>query len=111
MKITRRQFAVLGVAAPAGFLSANSRETSGASGQVFERRVYARSGVIPPSSVLRRAGMARFDRHEDERHVEFWIPFDSLGERTRAWDRFNCDPEWCALRARGDVRLEEISFS
>jgi hypothetical protein len=67
--------------------------------------------VVPPASALRKCGIERFDRHEDGRHVEFRIPFDSLAERTRAWDRFNSDPEWCALRAAGDVRLREISFS
>jgi hypothetical protein len=59
---------------------------------------------------MRRCGIERFERHEDDRHVEFRIAFRSLAERTRVWDRFNSDPEWCALRSRGDVRLREISF-
>jgi hypothetical protein len=59
---------------------------------------------------MRRCGLERFERHEDERHVEFRISFNSLAERTRAWDRFNSDPEWRALRSDGDVLLRKISF-
>jgi hypothetical protein len=37
--------------------------------------------------------------------------FGSFAERTRAWDRFNTDPEWRALREAGCVGLQEISFT
>lgn len=40
--------------------------------------------------------------------IEYQVAFTSLEARARAWDRFNCDPEWCALRATGSVRLREI---
>jgi hypothetical protein len=116
VKVTRRQFAgFIGVATAACGSGAGEIEATGGGvreiGTLVEQRVYDCAGVVPPDSVLRRCGIAKFERHAGERHVEYRIEFDSLAERTRAWDRFNCDPEWCALRAGGDVRLKEISFS
>jgi hypothetical protein len=77
---------------------------------MVERRVYHRAGVVPPESVLRKCGLDRFHRHDGLKHVTFLMRFGSPAERTRAWDRFNADPEWCALRESGYVRLQEISF-
>ena len=110
MTFTRRQFAAFLGVAPAGLFGEHAKPLC-KSGRILERRIYDRAGVVPPRSVLRRSGIERFARREGKRHVEFRIQFDSLGERTRAWDRFNSDPEWCALRAGGDVRLTKIMFA
>jgi len=36
------------------------------------------------------------------------LPFDSLEQRALAWDRFNADPEWIAIRSQ--VRLSEVTI-
>lgn len=77
---------------------------------IVERRVYDRAGAIPPDFVLRRSGIHWFTRRDEPGRVTFLIRFASPVERARAWDRFNTDPEWCALRERGPVQLQEISF-
>jgi hypothetical protein len=53
--------------------------------------------VAQPSSVETRTGTATII-----------IPFPSLKQRTKLWDRLNCDPEW-AILAKG-VRLCEMTI-
>jgi len=77
---------------------------------MVERRVYHRAGVVPPESALRRSGIHAFHRRDEPARVTLLMRFGSPAERTRAWDRFNTDPEWCGLRESGPVRLQEISF-
>ena len=77
---------------------------------VVERRVYDRAGAVPPASLLRRCGIHSFHRHDRLSRVTFLMRFASPTERVHAWDRFNTDPEWCALRESGPVLLKEISF-
>ena len=40
----------------------------------------------------------------------YLIPFESLKARQRAWDAFNADPDWHALREAGPVNVKEISL-
>jgi hypothetical protein len=40
--------------------------------------------------------------------VTYSISFASVEARVQAWDRFNADPDWCALRDGGNVALQEI---
>jgi hypothetical protein len=105
MDLSRRQFVgLLGV-------SRVAFSTPAARGEpIVERRVYDHASVIPPESVLKRCGLHRFRRYDGPERVTFLVRFASTGERARAWDRFNTDPEWCRLRAGGDVRLKELSF-
>jgi hypothetical protein len=77
---------------------------------VIERRVYDRRGAVPPVRVMRRCGIALLSSENAGTEVVLKISFPSLAERTCAWDRFNSDPEWCALRATRAVRLTEISI-
>lgn len=121
---SRRQFVfVLAGAAAARRTFAQGRAKRSIDAErrtIVERRVYDRSGVVPPASVLRRCGLDRFHRHDEPPSatlksgtlspVTFLMLFASLEERARAWDRFNTDPEWCRLRESGPVRLQEISF-
>jgi hypothetical protein len=101
MRLSRRAFA-LGLTAAAFALS------EGASPQVTERRVYGRGSILPPREALDRTGIRPASIRPTPQGVEYLIPFDSLEARAKAWDRFNTDPEWCALRAHGKLRLREI---
>jgi hypothetical protein len=95
MRITRREFAY-GVAGTA------FAATVGPS--IHERRVYAPGSILPPLEILRRNGI----RPAVIKGAEYLIPFVSLEERTRAWDRFNTDEAWCTMRDAGRVALKEI---
>ena len=75
---------------------------------VWERRVYAAGSDVPPPAVLRRNGIHVESIRHTQRGAEYLIAFDSLASRSRAWDRFNTDPAWCAIRGQGNVRLHEI---
>jgi hypothetical protein len=97
MRITRREFAygiagtaVAATAAPAPLIS--------------ERRVYAPGSVLPPLEILWRHGI----QPVSVTGGEYLIPFASLEARARAWDRFNTDDVWCAMRDAGSVTLKEI---
>jgi hypothetical protein len=97
MRITRREFAY-GIAGTA--LTA----TAAGPPFIYERRVYAPGSTLPPAEILSRHGI----RPVSVKGTEYLIPFASLEARTRAWDRFNTDDFWCALRDRGSVTLKEI---
>jgi len=77
---------------------------------VVELRVYDRAGAVPPVSILRRCGIRPVSFEKTGSDVELTFSFRSLAERVRAWDRFNSDPEWCALREGREVRLSEIAI-
>ena len=98
MRITRREFAY-GVAGTA--LAAAAAEPP----LIYERRVYAKGSTLPPPEILRRHGI----RPVSVKGTEYLIPFASLEARTRVWDRFNNDEDWCTIRDAGSVALKEIS--
>ena len=98
MRITRREFAY-GIAGTA--LAATL-----APPPIHERRVYAEGSILPPPEILRRHGI----RPASIKGAEYLIPFASLEARTRAWDRFNTDDVWCAMRDAGSVTLKEIQI-
>ncbi len=111
MDVTRRHFGrTLGVAPlllrPAFATPATSTSTDA----VIERRVYDRAGAVPPVSILRRCGLRLVSSENAGGDVVLTISFHSLADRVRAWDRFNSDPEWCALRESREVRLNEIAI-
>ncbi len=97
MRITRREFAY-GIAGTA--LAATAAEPP----LIYERRVYASGSVLPPREILHRNGI----RPLSIKGTEYLIAFASLEARTRAWDRFNTDDDWCAMRDRGCVTLQEM---
>jgi hypothetical protein len=99
MRITRREFAY-GIAATALAVSAAQPE------QIYERRVYVSGSSLPPLEILRRHGI----RPSSVKGSEYLIPFASLEARARAWDRFNTDDDWCAMRDAGSVTLKEIQI-
>lgn len=99
MRITRREFAY-GIAGTA--LAATAAEPP----LTYERRVYAEGSTLPPPEILSRHGI----RPISVRGTEYLIPFASLEARTRAWDRFNTDDVWCAMRDAGRVALNEIQI-
>ena len=90
MRITRREFAysIAGTA-----LTAAAAEPT----LIYERRVYASRSTLPPPEILSRHGI----RPLSVKGAEYLITFASLEARTRAWDRFNTDENWCAIRDAG----------
>ena len=98
MRITRREFAY-GIAGTA--LAATAAQPP----LIYERRVYAEGSTLPPRQILHRNGI----RHVSIKGTEYLMAFASLEARTNAWDRFNNDQDWCAIRDGGSVVLKEIS--
>jgi hypothetical protein len=96
----------MGLAATALASAAGQRAKTPA--KVIERRVYSAGSVLPPREVLERNGIRAASVRHTHRGTEYLIPFDSLEFRWNAWDRFNADPAWCAIRDQGNVRLREI---
>ena len=107
MRVTRRAFA-LGLTAAAVAAGAGRKDT-GASPPIVERRVYERESVMPSRRLLARNRIRPVSIRPTAQGIEYHVSFPSLEARARAWDLFNCDPEWCALRATGNVRLREIA--
>ena len=108
MRVSRRAFA-LGLTSAAFAATAGAQpEGSGASPPILERRVYERKSPMPSRRLLIRNGIRPVSIRPTAQGIEYQVAFTSLEARARAWDRFNCDPEWCALRATGSVRLREI---
>jgi len=68
----------------------------------FELRAYA--GSVDLQGIFARAGL----RTHALGPMRFLIPFDSLEQRSQAWDRFNSDPEWARVRAQ--LRLVETTI-
>lgn len=117
MRIGRRQFAsrlaaiaavAPAVAGAAALGSATARPPVIADGRIVERRVYARGSVLPPLEVLRRYGIHPASVKRRQNGAAYSIPFASLEARVKAWDRFNADPDWRALRDGGVVALQEV---
>jgi len=102
MPVSRRTFA-LGLSAAAMAFGTSPRP------RVIERRVYDPGSVMPSREILRRNGIRPASVRPTPQGVEYRIPFASLEARAQAWDRFNTDPEWCALRDDGAVRLREVA--
>ena len=102
MCISRRQFAC-GIAGVAALGSATARTQA-----IIERRTYAFGSVLPPREVLRRHGIHPVAVKGQQDSVTYSISFASVEARVQAWDRFNADPDWCALRDGGNVALQEI---
>ena len=97
MRLTRREF---------GYAIAGTAFTAtAAQPPIHERRVYAEGSILPPPDILSRYGI----RPLSVTGTEYLIPFASLEARSRAWDRFNTDDVWCAIRDTGSVALNEIS--
>jgi NIPSNAP len=76
---------------------------------IFELRVYAAHPRAMPA-VLERHGIRPAVREQSATGIAYLIPFESLQARQRAWDAFNADPDWHAMRASGPVNLNEISL-
>jgi hypothetical protein len=72
---------------------------------LFELRVYD-SHPRAMHAVMERHGI----RPVLQKRGAYLIPFESLEARQRAWDAFNADPDWDALRATGPVNVKEISL-
>ena len=109
MDLTRRQFGKLLGIAPA-VISPVAAFTARLEG-IIERRVYDRAGAVPPEEILRRCGVHLLARENAGTDVALTIAFPSFAERVRAWDRFNSDPAWCALRTNRAVRLRELTIT
>ncbi len=97
MRITRREFAY-GIAGTAIAAAAAQPPL------ICERRIYAPGSALPPLEILSRHGI----RPVSVKGTDYLIPFASLEARAHAWDRFNTDDVWCAMRDAGSVTLKEI---
>jgi hypothetical protein len=102
MRISRRQFAC-GIAGVAALDSAMARPPA-----IIERRVYALGSVLPPREVLQRHGIQAVSVKRQQNGIAYAMSFASSEARVKAWDRFNADPDWCALRGTGPVALREV---
>lgn len=105
MRISRRRFAysLAGVAVAVAAAAATDA-------RIVERRFYAHGSVLPPTEVLHRHGIYTASVKRQQDGTAYWIPFDSTEARIKAWDRFNADEEWRALRDTGSVALREIQI-
>jgi hypothetical protein len=76
---------------------------------IFELRVYA-SHPHAMQAVLERHGIRPVLREPSATGTAYLFPFESLEARQRAWDAFNADQDWHALRAGSQVNVKEISL-
>jgi hypothetical protein len=120
MPVSRRTFALglaaTGLARAAGqhakTRAAGIVERRNASGAgIVEQRVYAPHSALPPLVLLHRHGIHPQSVRHTTLGTEYRIPFASPESRCAAWDRFNSDPAWCALRGQGNVQLREIAVT
>jgi hypothetical protein len=102
MRISRRQFAC-GFAGVAAFGSRTARPQG-----IVERRIYAPGSVLPSGNVLERHGIRPVSVKRQRNGTVYSISFASAEARVKAWDRFNADEEWCAIRDGGNVALQEV---
>jgi hypothetical protein len=102
VRISRRAFAC-GVA---GIVAAvDAFETP----VINEWRVYAVSSAVPPLEILSRNGILPVSVKPTQDGTAYLFAFESLEARVKAWDRFNADQGWCAIRDARDVEIMEIS--
>ena len=76
---------------------------------LFELRIYA-AHPRAMHAVLERHGIRPALSEPTTTGTAYLFPFESLEARQRAWDAFNADPDWHALRASGQVNVKEISL-
>jgi hypothetical protein len=77
---------------------------------IVERRVYAPGSVLPPLEVLQRHGIRLVSIKRQQDGTAYSISFASAEARVKAWDRFNADDDWCAIRDAGTVALREVQI-
>ena len=79
--------------------------------------IFARAGLRARRLAAQWRAAASFDRSNCrppslcgglEAPMRFLIPFDSLKQRSQAWDRFNSDSEWALVR--GLLRLTGMTI-
>jgi hypothetical protein len=61
-------------------------------------------------AVLERHGIRPVLREPATAGTAYLFPFESLEARQRAWDAFNADQDWHALRAGSQISVKEISL-
>ena len=101
MRISRRAFAC-GVAGIATAAAAFEPPV------INERRLYAPGSALPRAEVLRRSGILPVLVKQTQDGTAYLFAFESLEARVNAWDRFNTDEGWCAIRDKSDVAIKEI---
>jgi hypothetical protein len=112
MRISRRQFAsrLAAIATPRVAGAAALGSATARWPVVIERRVYAHGSVLPPLDILCRHGIHPRSVKCQQNGIAYSIPFASAEARVKAWDQFNVDEEWCALRDAGTVALQEVQI-
>ena len=101
MRISRREFAYGLTGIAIGAAAANPPV-------IRERRVYVPGSALPPPEILHRNGIRPVSVERTPTGTAYLIPFASLEARVNAWDGFNADEDWCAIRDAGNVALKEI---
>ena len=76
--------------------------------RVVERRIYAHGSALPPLEILRRHGIRPRSMARTDDGTAYLIAFHTLDARVKAWDQFNADEDWCAIRDAGTVALQEV---
>ncbi len=109
MRFSRRQFAcglagAFGLAGVTALATATTPDPAG----IWERRVYAHGSALPTAEALRRSGVCPVSLECTNEGTVYVIPFVTLEARAQAWDRFNADQEWHAIRDLRNVALREI---
>ena len=101
MRMSRREFAcgLTGIATAAAAFDPPV---------ISERRVYAHGSAEPPLKILHRNGILPVSVKQTQDGTVYLISFDSLEARAQAWDRFNADEGWCAIRNASVVAIKEI---
>ena len=114
MRISRRQFAcgLAGVAClahgAAALGSATAQPPDVVERRIVERRIYAPGSALPPRELLQRHGIHPVSVRRRQNGTAYSISFASVEARVKAWDRFNADEDWCVIRDRGTVALQEV---
>ncbi len=75
-----------------------------------ERRVYAPGSALPPRNILDRYGLRPESVQQTQDGTAYVIPFASPEARVTAWDLFNADEEWRAIRDSSSVAVRSVSF-
>jgi hypothetical protein len=76
---------------------------------LFELRVYD-SHPRAMQAVMERHGIRPALLESAATGTAYLFPFESLEAWQRAWDAFNADPDWHALRKVGPLTVKEISL-
>jgi len=101
MRISRRKFAC-------GLTGFALAAAAGQPLAIWERRVYLGGSALPPTEILEHNGIRVVSVTPTNDVTAYLFAFESLEARISAWDRFNADEAWGAIRSGRQVAVKEI---